>query len=135
MLIFIFASISQKCLKNWVKFFFSHIFMKIATQPNFDMENSKIGLIFPYFFTFIFIFASISQKCPKNWVIFFPLRFSWKLPYNWIVIWRIQKSDSISHVFSFSSSFLPWLIKNVLKNESKSTKVMPIEKTKNCYIM
>ena len=34
--------------------------MKSATQPNFDMENSKIELIFPNFSIFIFIFASIS---------------------------------------------------------------------------
>ena len=45
--------------------------MKITTYPNFDMENSKIENIFPYFFTLIFIFASISQKCPKNGSKFF----------------------------------------------------------------
>ena len=48
---------------------FSQIFMKSSTQPNFDMENSKIELIFPN--------------------------------------------------FSFSSLFLPRLVKNVFKNGSK----------------
>ena len=32
--------------------------MKSSIKPNFDMDNSKIELIF----IFIFIFASISQK-------------------------------------------------------------------------
>ena len=42
------------------------------------------------------------------------------MPYNLILIWRFQKSDLFSHIFSFPSSFLPRLVKNVLKNGSKS---------------
>ena len=85
------------------------------------MENSKIELIFPYFFIFIFIFALISQKCPKNGSKFFVHRFTSKLPYNLTLIWRIQKSNLFSpiYIFSSSSSFLSRLVKNSLKNESK----------------
>ena len=83
------------------------------------MENSKLKLIFPYFFIFIFILASISQKCPKNGSKLFVHRFASKLPYNRILIRRIQKSNLFSHIFSASSSFLPRLVKNGLKNESK----------------
>ena len=114
--IFIFASISQKCPKKWSKTF-SPIFMKITTYPNFNMENSKIKLIFPNFFTFIF--ALISQKCLTKWVKNFFLRCSWKLPHNLILIWRIQKLKSFSHIFSSSFSFFPRLVKNILKNESR----------------
>ena len=46
---------------------FSQISMKIATKPKFDMEKSKIGLIFPYFFIFIFSLASSSEKSLKKW--------------------------------------------------------------------
>ena len=74
------------------------------------MANSKIDFIFPNFF-FIFIFASISQKCFKRWVKKIFLGFSWKLPYNLILIWRIKKSDSFSHIFSSSFSFLSQLVK------------------------
>ena len=49
----------------------------------------------------------------------FFLRLLWKVPYNLILIWRIQKSNSFSQIFSFSSSFLSRFIKNVLKNGSK----------------
>ena len=49
----------------------------------------------------------------------FFLRLLRKVPYNLILIWRIQKSNSFSQIFSFSSSFLPRFIKNVLKNGSK----------------
>ena len=45
---------------------FSQIFKKSCTKPNFDMENSKIKLIFPIFFIFIFIFATITQECLKK---------------------------------------------------------------------
>ena len=78
---------------------FSQIFMNSSIQPNFDMKNSKIELIFPDFFIFIFIFASISQK----WLKKMSLR---KFPHNLILTWRIQKSDSFFHIFSSSSSFL-----------------------------
>ena len=47
---------------------FPQIFMKSFMQPKFNMENSKIELIFSNFFIFIFIFASISQECHKKWV-------------------------------------------------------------------
>ena len=97
--------------------FFSQIFMKITTYPNFNVENLKTENIFPYFFLFIFIFASISQKYPKKWVKTFSNRFSWKLPHDLILIWIIQKSNSFSQIFSSSSSFLPWLVKNGLKKK------------------
>ena len=42
--------------------------MKSFTQRNFDMDNSKIELVFPNFFIFILIFASISKKGLKKWV-------------------------------------------------------------------
>ena len=93
------------------------------------MKNSKIELIFLYFFIFNFIFVSMSQKCPKNGPKFFVYRFTSKLPYNLTLIWRIQKlnvlshifshSSWLSHIFSHSSWFLPWVVKNALKNESK----------------
>ena len=51
--------------------FFPQIFMKIAIEPNSDVENSKIKLIFPIFFIYTFIFALISQKYLKKWVNFF----------------------------------------------------------------
>ena len=88
-------------------------------SPNFDMENSKIKIIFPNFFIFTFIFVSISQKCLKKWVKNFLLGFPWKLSHNLILIWRIRKSDSFFHSFSSSFLFLPRLVKNVLKNELK----------------
>ena len=96
--------------------FFSPIFIP---YPNFDMENSKIDNIFPCLFTFIFIFDSINQKCPKMWVKNFFNICSWKLPYNLILIWITQKCNSFFQVFSSSFSFLPRLIKNGFKNESK----------------
>ena len=67
------------------------------------MENLKIELSFPYFFSFIFIFALIGQKCPKNGSRFFVHRFTSKLPYNLILIWRIQRRFLFSQ--DFSSSF------------------------------
>ena len=100
--------------------FFSPIFIKITTYPNFDMENSKIENIFPNFFTFIFIFDSINQKFLKKWVKIFFNRFSWRLPNNLILMWIIQKSNSFFQIFSSSFSFLPWLIKNGFKNEPKN---------------
>ena len=117
--------------------------MKITTYPHFNMENSKIENIFPYFFTFIFIFTSISQKYPKIWVktffnwlsfskilstssSFLPQlvktifhRLSRKLPYNLILVWIIQKSNWFSQIFSSSSSSLTRLVKNGLKNKPK----------------
>ena len=116
--IFIFASISQKCLKKWVKNFFFN-FHEITTYPNFDTEKSKIENIFPYFFIFIFIFAWNCQKCPKKWVKTFLNRFLWKLPYNLILIWINQKLNSIFQIFWSSFLFLLRLVKNGLKNESK----------------
>ena len=79
------------------------------------MENAKTKLIFPTCFIFIFIFASLIKTINK-WVKKIFLGFSWKLPYNLILIWKIQKSDSFFHIFSSSSSFLLRLVKNVLKN-------------------
>ena len=79
------------------------------------MKNSKIELFSQVFSSLIFIFASISQKWFKKWLKNFFLRFSWKFPYNLILIWRIQRSNLFSHNFSFASSFLPRLVKNVLK--------------------
>ena len=66
----------------------------------------------------IFIF---SQKCLKKWVKNFSLGFSLKLPNDLNLIWRTQISDSFSHIFSSSSSFLPRLIKNALQNGSKTS--------------
>ena len=79
------------------------------------MENSKIELIFPYFFIFIFIFGLISQKWLKKSFKNVLLRFSWKLPYKLILIREIHVSNSFSQIFSFRFSFLPRLVKNVLK--------------------
>ena len=92
--------------------------MKNSIKPNFDMGNSKLELIFSYFFIFIFMFASIYQDYPKKWVEFFYHRFSWKVPYNPSLIWRIQKLNSFLQIFFFSFFFLPRLVKNVLKNGS-----------------
>ena len=61
--------------KNFKKTLFPQIFMNRSIQPNFDMGNSKIKLIFSNFLIFIFIFPSISQKCLKKWVKNFVLRF------------------------------------------------------------
>ena len=94
------------------------------------MENLKIQLIFPLFFIFIFIFASISQKCLKEWVKNLFHRFSWKLPHILILIWRIEKLKTFSHIFSPSSSFLPQLVKNVLKIGWKRFSTYFLE---NCY--
>ena len=78
------------------------------------MENSKIRLIFPCFFIFVFIFALTSQKCSEKWVKYFFHRFPWKFLYNLILMWRIQISNSFSQIVSFTSPFLPQLVKNVL---------------------
>ena len=56
---------------NFEKKLFSQIFMKSSSEPNFDMENSRINLIFQYFFVSIFIFTLISQKCLKKCVKLF----------------------------------------------------------------
>ena len=45
--------------------------MKRSLQPNFDMENKAIVLVFSNVLIFIFTFASISQKFLKKWVNFF----------------------------------------------------------------
>ena len=90
------------------------IYIKIAIKPNFDMDNSKIELIFPYFFIFIFIFGLISQKWLKKSFKNVLLRFWWKLPYKLILIRKIHGSNSFSQIFSFRFSFLPRLVKNVL---------------------
>ena len=83
------------------------------------MDNSKIKLNLQKFFIFIFIFALICQKCLKKWVKNLLLQFPWKLPQILILIWRIQKLKTIPNILSSSSSFLPWLVKNSLKNVSK----------------
>ena len=58
------------------------------------------------------LYVSFADKIfEKN----FFLRFLWKVTYNLIFIWRIQKSNSFSHILSYSSLFLPRLVKNVLK--------------------
>ena len=66
--IFILASISQKCLKKWVKHFFLRF--SFVTYPNFDMENSKIELNFPYFIIVISFLSRLVknglQNGPKN---------------------------------------------------------------------
>ena len=49
----------------------------------------------------------------------FFLRFLWKVPYNLILIWRIKKSNLFFQIFLSSFSFLPRLVKNVLKNGSR----------------
>ena len=82
------------------------------------MGNSKIELIFPNSFVFIYIFASISQKFHKKWVKNFFLGFSWKLPHELILTWRIQNSGSFFQISSSSSSFVLRLVKS-LKKESK----------------
>ena len=92
--------------------------MKSSMWPNFDMENSKIGLIFQYFFIFILIFTLISQKLLKRWVKISFLRFSRKFLYNLTLTWRIHRSNSFSQNFSFTSSFFAQLVKNVWKNWS-----------------
>ena len=48
----------------------------------------------------------------------FFLRFLWKVPYNLILIWRIKKSNLFFQIFLSSFSFLPRLVKNVLKSGS-----------------
>ena len=48
----------------------------------------------------------------------FFLRFLWKVPYNLILIWRIKKSNLFFQIFLSSFSFLPRIVKNVLKNGS-----------------
>ena len=73
------SSFLPRFVKNVLKIglkVFSQIFMKTATQPDFDMENSKIEISFSHLFIFIFIFVSICLKCPKNWVKSFFHRFS-----------------------------------------------------------
>ena len=55
----------------------------------------------------------------KKWVKNFFLGFSWKFLHNLILIWRIQNLISFFQFFSSSSSFLPQLVKNVLKDGSK----------------
>ena len=57
-------------------------------------------------------------------------RFSWKLPHILILIWRIEKLKTFSHIFSPSSSFLPQLVKNVLKIGWKRFSTDFLE---NCY--
>ena len=95
--------------------FFPQIFMKVAIEPNFDTENSKIKLIFPIFFSFAPSFLPwLVKNVLKNGSIFF-LRFSWKLPYNLILIWRSQKSNSFFQFFSSSSSFVASTFSHQLK--------------------
>ena len=86
---------------------------------------------FPIFFIFIFIFASINQKYPKNGSKVFAHRFTSKLPYNLILIWRIHRSNSYSQIFPLTSSFLPRLVKHVLKNGSN---VFFSDFHENCHI-
>ena len=45
----IFGSISQRCLRKWVKFFFSNFYENFHITY-FDVENSKVKLIFSNFF-------------------------------------------------------------------------------------
>ena len=98
------------------------------------MENSKIELIFPYFFIFIFTFASISLKCPKNGSKFFVHRFTSKLPYNLILIWRIQKSKNLKNYglwkFSWKSKkkYLTHFVSNDNSHKNLRIKNWPIFK-------
>ena len=74
------------------------------------MENSKVEMVFLIFsspFSFL-------PRLAKN--VFF--RFLGKLQHNLIFIVKIKKSKLFSQLFSFTSSFLHQLIKNVLKDES-----------------
>ena len=75
----------------------------------------KNWTIFLYIFIFIFIFASVSEKCPKIGSSFFVHIFTLKLPYNLILIWKIQKLNLIFHIFSFSILFLTQLVKKLKK--------------------
>ena len=96
--------------------------MKIVIQPDFDMENSKIEFIFPYFFTVIFIFV----------ILFFPiyireivkvkelfnlyqsklgkyfLRFSLKFLVKLIFVQRIRKSYLCLYLLFFSKYSAEW---------------------------
>ena len=86
------------------------IFMKSFIQPNFDVENSKIESIFPYFSSSFSFLPWLIKNVLKNGSKFFFHKFSWKLPYNLILIWRIQRSNSFSQIFSFTFLFLPRLV-------------------------
>ena len=99
--------------------FFSPIFMKITTYPNFDIENSKIKNIFPCFFIFIFIFASIGQKCPKKLCqnFFSPIFMKITIYPNFNTEYSKIK-PIFANFFNFTS-IMPRLVKNGLKNESK----------------
>ena len=68
--------------------------MKISVQPNFDMENSKIKLIFSIFFIFILIFALISQKksLQNESKIFFS-------DFHEISIYRVFSNKCLGHLF------------------------------------
>ena len=103
--IFIFASISQKCLKEWVNFF-PQILWKLLYNLILIWRIQKLHSFFHIFFIFMFIFASISQKMFLKMGQFFFLWFPWKFPYNLILIWRIQRPKSFLQSFLSSSSFL-----------------------------
>ena len=107
---FIFTFIFAQLVKDQSNFF-SHIFMKICSQPNFMLESLKVILIFPIFFIFIFIFC-LSQKSVKIKSVFF-LRLSWKFR-EWpkYLGWRVQKSCLFSKISS--SSLFSQLVENRL---------------------
>ena len=90
------------------------------------LENGLMRLRRYYFFQVCNEYLPFRHLCPnlsfsvKNFEknIFF-LRFLWKALFKLILIWRIQNLDSFFKIFSSSFSFLPRLVKNVLKNGSK----------------
>ena len=62
------------------------------------------------FDTSVLVCASQEKISKKNFFDTF-----WKVPYNLNLIWRMQVLNSFSHIFSSSFSFLPRLVKNILK--------------------
>ena len=126
--IFIFASISQKCLQKLVKSFSLLFSWKLPHFLILKWKMQKLKTFPPIFSPSFSFLPQLVKNVLKNGQKFF-LRFSWKLLYILILIWRIQKSNSFSQ--TFSPLFLPWLVKNVLQNGSK---IFFLDVHGNCHI-
>ena len=80
------------------------------------------------FNTSVLVCASQVKISKKN----FFLTFLWKVPRNLILIWRIQKLNSFSHIFSSSSSFLLRLVKDNVSEMGQSFLFTDLHQ--NCHV-